>query len=501
MKKLMISNPFANLKANNKIIRETIGLEPRKNIVMPRFYSMDTKWLYSSKNGKKSILAIENAMNWADFWAVDERGKFVHEEEVTEWATFMFGTNRAVCDLFVSRLGYSRNNAKEWAEVKRTVAWRNGLLHYGARPKAGVLHQIGILYLPTSAHKAFANLMLKICPNITTKIINGSEKITNKTARVEIEEAMGRWEMNEKPYGDPDKKFLVLMDMMGNRSLSVPEITFAIFTGDNPSDSSFDQKTARVRTELGNKKDAFVIDCSLSLNLAFHIEALFKSYAERTGKTISDAIDEFHEFDTIFKYVLTAMDSNEDYEQVFKDTDYAMFRAHLSLGRVATNLVNIASEEFMNSLVRNETVEKMKAGILDLELNKNPKGSHKIKDDDKGKGKEKEKNGSKKENDDEQPESKTWQVNLILNMIRDLLENPLCMGYVTEGENEDKPLAARWKENREAWIQGHAKRYGGINPCAENWDKFIAFYKNNPEINIRLREIGKKHQDGTYWVN
>ena len=49
-----MKNPFADLDANNAIIRETIGLEPRKNIVKPRFYSMDSWWLYTSRNNKKS---------------------------------------------------------------------------------------------------------------------------------------------------------------------------------------------------------------------------------------------------------------------------------------------------------------------------------------------------------------------------------------------------------------------------------------------------------------
>lgn len=500
-----MKNPFADLDANNAIIRETIGLEPRKNIVKPRFYSMDSWWLYTSRNNKKSILDIYNAMNWAEFWSVGADGKFVHELEVSQWCKFMFGIDDTVRELFRYELGYDARDGKDRKEIERAVKWRNNLLHWGGRKELSSPHQIGILYLPTASHRAFQKLMAKICPNITTKIINGNENITNKTARVEIEEALVRWEMNEKPYGDQDKKFLVLMDMMGNRSLSVPEITFAIFTGDNPSDASFDQKTARVRTELGANKDAFVIDCSLSKNLAFHIDALFKAYAKRKGCKVEQAIDEFHEFDTIFKYVWTAIESNEDYEQVFKDTDYAQFRAHLSLGRVATNLVNIASEEFLNSLVGNETIDKLKTNIPDVDFIKNPKGSHKTGNgtgDNRGGSADpddKPTDNDDKESEDEQPKDKNWRVNLLLSMIRDLLDEPLCMGYITEGEDEDKPLFVRWKENRENWIAGHAKKYGGIKHCAENWDRFIDFFKDNPDINIRLAEIGQKHKNGEYF--
>ena len=139
-----------------------------------------------------------------------------------------------------------------------------------------------------------------------------------------------------------------------------------------------------------------------------------------------------------------------------------------------------------------------------MDFIKNPKGSHKT---GKGTGEgedgpddpdDKPTDNDEKESE-EQPKDKNWRVNLLLNMIRDLLDEPLCMGYITEGEDEDKPLLARWKENRENWIAGHAKKYGELKHCAENWDKFIGFFKDNPDINIRLAEIGQTHKNGEYF--
>lgn len=81
---------------------------------------------------------------------------------------------------------------------------------------------------------------------------------------------------------------------------------------------------------------------------------------------------------------------------------------------------------------------------------------------------------------------KVWWKKLINSMTHDLVDHPeMCFGYPVDGEDEIKPLPARWAEYRDAWIGMVESKYGEQTAC--NWDKFMSKVKDDARINSIIK--------------
>lgn len=485
MKNLLIGNPFANYAKNKDYFfgkNGVIGLECRKNIVLPKFISLCTDLFYTTCNDEKPILDINNAMNWSDFWEVDKKGNLVHPRLVEEWLIFHFGTDRALWDLF-----YRRGIPEVVCD--KIVDGRNTLMNHGGNPESTFKHKVGILFIGNiKAHAAVKKILAGIDFKIECVIVNG-DHTSNKECKRLIKKGLKNW----AGKNDDDAKFLILMDGMGNRSLSIPQISFAVYTGNNPSDASFDQKTARVRTEFGNNKEAFVVDCSLSKNFEFHAEALVRQYAKSKGVSdVVEVIDKFHQFDTFMVYTLELAKleakgyGTQDYLRPLTNVDYVNLCRQKSDAQIGECVWDDLKDDLVG-LVMNETTKKLN-GKPEIEIESGAKGTHTI--ERKTKKNEDEDEGKKKDRTPTPPEKK-----VILEMVKDIFVPGFCMAYSVDGEDAAHPVVDRWNFFREMWIDSHAKKYGGEADCRTNWEWFIGKVKRNAYINARLVDLGKKIAD------
>lgn len=473
------NNPFSGYEKNKNYFfgqAGVIGTESRKNIVMPKFISLSTDLFYQSANGEAPILDINNAMNWLDFWEV-KNNKLVHERLVREWLVFMLGNDEAVFDLFLKR-GIPEQ------VIDRIVDGRNTLMRHGGNPESTFKHRVGILFIgEKKAHALVQKILEGPDFNIKTVIVNG-DHTTNKECKRLINRGLKHWVGKH----DDDARFIILMDGMGNRSLSIPQISFAIYTGNNPSDASFDQKTARVRTEFGNNKEAFIVDCSLSKSFEFHAEALIRQYAKNKGESdVVKVIDKFHQFDTFFVYTLELAKlekSNgveQDYMKPLSSVDYVNLCRQKNDAQIGECVWEDISDD-LDGLILNDATKKLN-GKNDIDVPNGPTGTHVIK---RTGGKQK----NKAKNTPPPPQKK-----VILEMVKDILVPGFCMAYSVEGEDKDHPVMDRWNCYREMWIDSHAKKYGGEKDCRVNWEWFINRVKNNAYINARLSNSGKTLDD------
>ena len=478
MKNLLIGNPFANYVKNKDYFfgkNGVIGLERRKNIVLPKFISLCTDLFYTTCNDEKPILDINNAMNWSDFWEVDKKGNLVHPRLVEEWLIFHFGTDRALWDLF-----YRRGIPEVVCD--KIVDGRNTLMNHGGNPESTFKHKVGILFIGNiKAHAAVKKILAGVDFKIECVIVNG-DHTSNKECKRLIKKGLKNW----AGKNDDDAKFLILMDGMGNRSLSIPQISFAVYTGNNPSDASFDQKTARVRTEFGNNKEAFVVDCSLSKNFEFHAEALVRQYAKSKGVSdVVEVIDKFHQFDTFMVYTLELAKleakgyGTQDYLRPLTNVDYVNLCRQKNDAQIGECVWEDLADD-LDGLIMNEATKKLN-GKKEIETTNGPTGTHVIERTGGGEREDKEKN-----NAPVPPQKK-----VILEMVKDILVPGFCMAYEVEDENKDYPVMDRWNCYREMWIDSHAKKYGGEKDCRANWEWFINKVKNNAYINARLTNSGK----------
>ena len=478
------NNPFAGYETNKEHFfgkSGLIGTENRKNIVMPRFISLCTDLFYQSANGEAPILDINNAMNWGHFWAV-KNDKLVHERIVYEWLVFMLGSDKAVFDLFLKR-GIPEQ------VIDRIVDGRNNLMLHGGNPESTFKHKVGILFIgEKKAHALVQKILAGPEFKIESIIVNG-DHTTNKECKRLINRGLKHWTGKH----DNEARFIILMDGMGNRSLSVPQISFAIYTGNNPSDSSFDQKTARVRTEFGNNKEAFVVDCSLSKSYEFHAEALVRQYLQNKNRgkdekdkcDVKEVIDKFHQFDTFFVYTLElaklerSTGEEQDFMKPLSSVDYVNLCRQKNDAQIGECVWEDLADD-LDGLIMNEATKKLN-GKQKIETTNGPTGTHVIERTGGGELEDKEKN-----NAPVPPQKK-----VILEMVKDILVPGFCMAYAVEGENKDYPVIDRWNCYREMWIDSHAKKYGGEKDCRANWEWFINKVKNNAYINARLTNSGK----------
>ena len=468
---------LAELNERVANLRSTLGSELRTRFVEPIFISAHNKFYYEAVDSKVvekfesgSLAKNEaNATNWTAFWAEDKVNKdFLYPDMVWEWVRFWWYT-RAEFISWLTERGINRGKAVRMAE------WRDTLIDFGGK-KGVKRHRVYVLFCPVHAHK-YLQKILSYFGNITTCAING-DTTSNLLAEAEINGHLDAWEFMRRPYdnGNEHEKFIILMGGMGNRSLSVKRITYAIMTGNHIGAAAYDQKTSRVRTEDGLDKVAVVLDLTLAHDgYSFNAKSLIDEYIRTHEGSVTQrkAFDIFAEGDNIVAYGCEA-DENGNYARAFTYSDYSEYVRRVTEGeRLGSELNAILGK---TTLVGQDRENIMRAATKAIEY---LGGEDKVKNDlsyqpssevvgdfkddtTPGNGKQPPKpnnNGNQNQNQKEK-EKKSKAIQLIANIHKSLYLYPMSLVEPVSGESETKPLVARWESKKEAFYKAYSTKYG-----------------------------------------
>ena len=456
----LIWNPIAETE---KTLSETVGFIKRTKMVKTTFYSVAQEFFYKMAN-PIAVSKFDASMkdcedtNWSNLYRIGADGKFVHEDMVMEWLKFIFGNDECLRTMGEIRGVDSRTIAK-------IIKWRNKMINGWKEVPAGdTKNECGIYFCPKKAHARIANIFAQHdiwFGHITTCIVNG-DKTTNRACKCHIRRNLAQWKAgchdNKKTYIPGTSKFVILMDGMGNRSLSIKEITWAIITGNNICYASYDQKTARVRTEWKDDKEAFILDFTLAKEgYSFNADSLIRHHAERDGRNTTSVIDEFTQYKTFMK-IACSLDG--ECESVFTKSDYYDYVRTLSTivreGRfVNASLYTDKMLGIANKIIsdKSKSLKNISNEVsFTIETNKTPGTdivSHENKNKSSGGGK-----GGKK--NDKTPDDRQ----LIANIFHNIVSHPRTLMISVQGESKETPLIARWKSVRDGFVESYSYRYG-----------------------------------------
>ena len=463
MKNLKIQNLIWNpIAETEKILAKKVGFIKRTKMVKTTFYSVASEFFYRMANPKvvaKFDASMENCenTNWSDFYRIGVGGTFLHEDMTLEWLKFIWGNDECLRSMGISRGLDDRTIAK-------ILKWRNKMMRGWKNVSDPTKNECGIYFCPKKAHARIAAIFAQYdhwFGHITTCIVDG-ETTTNRTCKRHIQRNLAQWKNgchdNGKPYIPGVSKFVILMDGMGNRSLSIKEITWAVLTGNNISYASFDQKTARVRTEWKDDKEAFILDFTLAKEgYSFNAESLIQHHSDRKGRKLTTVIDEFTQYKTFMK-IACSLDG--ECESVFTKADYYDY--------VRTISTIVREGRFVNASLYTDEMLALAKKILDdkskslkkiknevkfvIETNQTP-GTDKIPDSEKNSNKPVAGNGGKKQKtpDDRQ---------IIANIFHNIISHPRTLMLPVPGEDKDFPLIARWASVRNGFAESYSYRYG-----------------------------------------
>ena len=466
MQNLKIQNLTWNpIGETEKMLAKKVGFIKRTKMVKTTFYSVAPEFFYKMAN-PQAVAKFDASMkdcedpNWSNFYRVGADGKFVHEDVVLEWLKFFFGNDECLRAMGVLR-------GLDGRTIAKIIKWRNKVMNGWKELTYDNLikHECGIYFCPKKAHARIADLFAQYdnwFGHITACIVNG-DTTTNRACKVYIRRNLAQWKDechdNGKPYIAGVSKFVILMDGMGNRSLSVKEITWAIITGNNICYASFDQKTARPRTEWKDDKEAFILDFTLAKEgYSFNAESLIRHHAERDGRNTTSVIDEFTQYKTFMK-IACSLDG--ECESVFTKTDYYDYVRTLSTIVREGRFVNASL--YTNELLglakkilddKSKSLKKIKNEVkFVIETNQTP-GTDKTPDLDKNNGKSSSGNGSKKN------EKTPADRQIIANIFHNIISHPRTLMIPVPGEDKDFPLISRWASVRNGFAESYSYRYG-----------------------------------------
>jgi hypothetical protein len=143
------------------------------------------------------------------------------------------------------------------------------------------------------AMEKLAEVIEKACPEHKVLSLNGDNNITNKDAEGITKEELVR--MQNGYYQDRDK-LLVITNMMGTRSYSIPEIQACLFMQEGGDVYPYMQKYSRCLTPGFGKKFGhifdFAFDQTKTRNSVMSVAVEAALLIRQTGKTYPEAVRE-----------------------------------------------------------------------------------------------------------------------------------------------------------------------------------------------------------------
>jgi hypothetical protein len=138
----------------------------------------------------------------------------------------------------------------------------SGKISFNISEQAGeeILHSMLFVgNIGNTAMEQLADVIEKACPEHKVLVLNGDNNITNKEAEGVTKEELVRL---QNGYYDDRDKLLVITNMMGTRSYSIPEIQACLFMQEGGDVYPYMQKYSRCLTpdEHGKKKFGHIFD-------------------------------------------------------------------------------------------------------------------------------------------------------------------------------------------------------------------------------------------------